>query len=306
MLIRIDNREQDLIKLVNQSILTIPSFKELKVNVENLPLGDIILSQNEDDKVIIERKSINDLLSSIKDGRYEEQSYRLNGLEGFPNHNIIYLIEGDVNKINNMKNERMTAYSAMFSLNYYKGFSVFRTFTIEETALFICNTAAKILKTTNKSAYYQIKMTNFKQMKSNSSTIVNEIQIGDLENKSEQDTDHSSEQDIAHSSEQDTGHNTKAGHNTKDYISVIKKVKKDNITPDNIAEIMLCQIPGISATTAISIMEKYKTLSALISALETDPNCLNNVYNINSKGQLRKINKTCTENIVKFLLQKKM
>ena len=276
MLIRIDNREQDLIKLVNQSILTIPSFKELKVTVENLPLGDIILSQNEDDKVIIERKSINDLLSSIKDGRYEEQSYRLNGLEGFPNHNIIYLIEGDVNKINNMKNERMTAYSAMFSLNYYKGFSVFRTFSIEETALFICNTAAKILKTENKSAYYQIKMANFKQINSSLPIIVN----GDLEN--------------------DTGH----GLGPKDYVSLVKKVKKDNITPDNISEIMLCQIPGISATTAISIMEKFKTLTGLITALETDPNCLSDVYNTNAKGQLRKINKTCTENIVKFLLQK--
>lgn len=282
MLIKIDNREQDLIKLVNQSILTIPSFKELKVNVENLPLGDIILSQNEDDKVIIERKSINDLLSSIKDGRYEEQSYRLNGLEGFPNHNIIYLIEGDVNKINNMKNERMTAYSAMFSLNYYKGFSVFRTFTIEETALFICNTAAKILKTTNKTAYYQIKMANFKQMDCNPN-----IKNGDLENS----TGHSSSQD--------------SGLGPKDYISLVKTVKKDNITPDNISEIMLCQIPGISATTAISIMEKFKTLSGLITALETDPNCLCDVYNTNAKGQLRKINKTCTENIVKFLLQKK-
>jgi ERCC4-type nuclease len=291
MLIKIDNREQDLIKLVNQSILTIPSFKELKVNVENLPLGDIILSQNEDDKVIIERKSINDLLSSIKDGRYEEQSYRLNGLEGFPNHNIIYLIEGDVNKINNMKNERMTAYSAMFSLNYYKGFSVFRTFTIEETALFICNTAAKILKTTNKTAYYQIKMTNFKQINSSLPIIVNENKNCDLENISGQDSGHSSGQE--------------SGLGTKDYISVVKKVKKDNITPDNIAEIMLCQIPGISATTAISIMEKFKTLSGLINALETDPNCLCDVYNTNAKGQLRKINKTCTENIVKFLLQKK-
>jgi len=69
MLIRIDNREQDLIKLVNQLILTIPTFKELQVSVEVLPLGDIILTENESDKVIIERKSVADLLASIKDGR---------------------------------------------------------------------------------------------------------------------------------------------------------------------------------------------------------------------------------------------
>ena len=44
------------------------------------------------------------MLSSIKDGRYEEQSYRLNGLSHH-NHNIVYLIEGDVNKVNRFKQD---------------------------------------------------------------------------------------------------------------------------------------------------------------------------------------------------------
>jgi ERCC4-type nuclease len=266
MLIRIDNREQDLIKLVNQLIITVPAFKDLVVSVEVLPIGDIIFTENDDDRVIIERKSVSDLLASIKDGRYEEQSYRLNGIQGHANHNTIYLIEGDVNKINNMKNERMMAYSAMFSLNYYKGFSVFRTFTIDETALFICNTAAKMIKTTNKSAYYQIKFLQ----KADGDTVSDKPQV----------------------------------NTSKDYVSLVKTVKKDNITPDNIAEIMLCQIPGISATTAISIMEKFKTLSNLISSVEADPSCLSDVYNTTAKGQPRKINKNCIDNIVKFLIQK--
>jgi ERCC4-type nuclease len=265
MLIRIDNREQDLIKLVNQLILTIPAFKDLQVTVEVLPLADIILTENESDKVMIERKSVSDLLASIKDGRYEEQSYRLNGLQGHANHNTIYLIEGDVNKINNIKNERMTAYSAMFSLNYYKGFSVFRTFNIDETALFICNTAAKIIKSSDKSPYYQIKF-----LQNTDGDTVTEPQV----------------------------------NTSKDYVGLVKTVKKDNITPDNIAEIMLCQIPGISAATAISIMEKFKTLSNLITSVEADPTCLNNIYNTTAKGQQRKINKNCIDNIVKFLIKK--
>ena len=264
MLIRIDNREHDLIKLVNQLIVTVPAFKELQVSVEVLPLGDIILTENDTDKVIIERKSVSDLLASIKDGRYEEQSYRLNGIHGHANHNTIYLIEGDVNKINNIKNERMTAYSAMFSLNYYKGFSVFRTFTIDETALFICNTAAKMIKSADKLPYYQIKL----------------LQQTDVElDKPQVNT-------------------------SKDYVGLVKTVKKDNITPDNISEIMLCQIPGISTTTAISIMEKFKSLSNLISCVEADSTCLNDVYNTTAKGQQRKINKNCVDNIVKFLIQK--
>ena len=112
------------------------------------------------EKIITERKSISDLLSSIKDGRYEEQSYRLNGLNHH-NHNIIYLVEGDVNKNSYFKsrndNEKLMAYSAMFSLNYYKGFSVFRSFSLDETATIVCNMAYKLEKelSTSKQAFYK-------------------------------------------------------------------------------------------------------------------------------------------------------
>ena len=43
-------------------------------------------------------------------------------------------------------NEKMMAYSAMFSLNYYKGFSVFRSFSLDETATIVCNMAYKLEK----------------------------------------------------------------------------------------------------------------------------------------------------------------
>jgi 5,10-methylene-tetrahydrofolate dehydrogenase/methenyl tetrahydrofolate cyclohydrolase len=90
----------------------------------------------------------------------------------------------------------------------------------------------------------------------------------------------------------------------KDYVSVIKKVKKENITPDNIGEIMLCQIPGISAVTALTIMEKFQTLPNLIKEMELNNDCLKDICSTNSKGQTRKINKTSIANIVKFLLKK--
>ena len=159
MKITVDNREQELLKHINQLVLFIPAFKQLKVDCVNLPLGDIIISDENEEKIIIERKSISDLLSSIKDGRYEEQSYRLNGMKTH-NHNIYYLIEGDVNKSNRFKDtsmEKLTLYSAMFSLNYYKGFSIMRTFNMEETALFICNVANKLEKSvvSGKKPFYQ-------------------------------------------------------------------------------------------------------------------------------------------------------
>ena len=52
----------------------------------------------------------------------------------------------------------------------------------------------------------------------------------------------------------------------KDYCTVVKKVKKDNITTDNIGEIMLCQIPSISSTTALAILSQFKTLPNLIKS----------------------------------------
>jgi ERCC4-type nuclease len=296
MLIKVDIREAELIKIFENLIATIPVFKDLKIQLENLPLGDIIIYDDEKntDILIIERKSISDLLASIKDGRYEEQSYRLGGSNQH-NHNIMYIIEGDVNsqhqfKGNYFKNkfsgstnasttnslEKLTAYSAMFSLNYYKGFSVFRTFNISETATFICNTVNKIKKglLENKKPYYSETITN------NSTNITEDGDENENENEKKEEINEES---------------------CKDYISVIKKIKKDNITTENIGEIMLCQIPGISSITAIAVMKKVGTISNLITTIQNDETCLKDISTVNPKGQQRKISKTCVANIIKFL-----
>ena len=284
MIIKVDTREPDLLQKLNHLVISMPSFKNIIVKSETLPIGDIIICDETEakpmEKLIIERKSISDLLSSIKDGRYEEQSYRLNGLNHH-NHNIVYLVEGDVNKNTYFKsrtdNEKLMAYSAMFSLNYYKGFSVFRSFSLEETALIICNMAYKLEKeASGKKAFYK-------------NNVEPSIETN-LEEKLEQS--HLVQQpDITEQSE-------------KDYVNVVKKVKKENITPDNIGEIMLCQIPGISSVTALAIMEKYKNLPNLIKELEINNDCLKDISSTNPKGQIRKINKTSVANIVKFLLKK--
>jgi crossover junction endonuclease MUS81 len=283
MIIKVDTREPELLQKLNHLTSSMASFKNIIVKSETLPIGDIIICDETEEKLIIERKSISDLLSSIKDGRYEEQSYRLNGLNHH-NHNIIYLVEGDVNKNNYFKsrndNEKLMAYSAMFSLNYYKGFSVFRSFSLEETAMIICNMAYKLEKdNVAKKAFYKNNVhpsieTNLEENLEQS----DEVQQPNMSNITEQ--------------------------SEKDYVNVVKKVKKDNITPDNIGAIMLCQIPGISSVTALAIMEQYKSLPNLIKELETNNYCLKDISSTNPKGQTRKINKTSLANIVKFLLKK--
>jgi len=279
MIVKIDTRETALLHQILNQTTTIPVFKNIQIKSETLPIGDIIINDGTEDKVIIERKSVNDLLSSIKDGRYEEQSYRLNGLNHH-NHNIVYLIEGDLNKINYFKTvnpvEKLTLYSAMFSLNYYKGFSVFRSFNMEETANIVCNMAYKIGKDLSKKPYYQNKTQIEMPINESGETA---LVTNDEESEEVQVTD-------------------------KDYVGVIKKVKKDNITPDNIGEIMLCQIPGISSVTALAVMEKYNTIPNLIKELELNAESMKDLSYTNAKGQVRKINKTSIANIVKFLLKK--
>ena len=67
------------------------------VILDNLHLGDIVITYM-DLKLIIERKTIDDLASSIRDGRLREQKIRL--IKNYPRKNIIYIIEGDITKNN--------------------------------------------------------------------------------------------------------------------------------------------------------------------------------------------------------------
>jgi len=275
MIIKIDNREHELLRLCKHFIETGPIYKEIKIVVEALPLGDVILCKDGSENIIIERKSLGDLSSSIKDGRYEEQSYRLNGLPHH-NHNIMYLIEGDLtktgsfNSFNSFKDrlDKTTLYSAMFSLNYYKGFSVLRSMSTEESALIICNMAYKLNKSNDKQGFYS-------NVNTNTFSLAN---------------DESQTQIVLEQSEKEDS-----------YCNVIKKVKKENITPENISEIMLCQIPGISSTSAIAVMKEFKTIQNLLAKINESETCLKDISYTNAKGQSRRINKTVIANIIKFL-----
>jgi len=201
-----------------------------------------------------------------------------------------------MNTFRDVKFEKLTMYSAIFSLNYYKGFSVIRTFNIDETALFICNCTTKLMKgvTTNRKAFYSNKITP------------NVIQKEIIECEVELDVAPEKELEPENKTEikNDIIPEKTTENSDKDYIDVVKRVKKENITTENIDEIMLCQIPGVSTNTAMSIIKKFKSIAKLIKALEENEKCLNDVTNTNGKGQSRKITKTSISNIIKFLLKK--
>jgi ERCC4-type nuclease len=236
------------------------------ISKEVLPLGDIIIKDNDDNIILlIERKTMNDLLSSIKDGRYDEQSYRLIHSSGIPTHNIIYVLEGMFSQIR--EKERKIIYSSLTSLNFFKGFSIFRTVNVKETAEWILLLTDKIerdLKKGKKPAFH-----NLQNLECTSNTTI----------------------DISHISTP----------SSSQYCNVVKKVKKDNITPQNISEIILCQIPGISSVTAMAITKNFNSFPELIKELNTNPSYLENLQ-IETNGKMRRINKNCIENIKKYLL----
>ena len=276
MIIKIDTREQELLTKCQNTIESYPKFKDIKLVSQTLPLGDIIINDGINDCIIIERKTLSDLAASIKDGRYEEQSYRLNGLNHH-NHNIIYLIEGDIYRFNAFKErfDKQTLYSAMFSVNYFKGFSIMRSNNLEETAMIACNMVYKLvsgLKAGKLGFYNNIKVSNETSNEISSCETITTNNVDAIKEPTE-----------------------------KDYCSVIKKVKKENVTPENIGEIMLCQIPGVSSVSALAILSQFKTLPNLIKSIQEDETCLNNVFTTDANGKNRKISKTAIATIIKFL-----
>ena len=252
MKIVVDNREHSLIKLLKA--LNNDYEYNIPIVVEKMDLGDIAIHFDDEEIILMERKKLSDLASSIRDGRYKEQSYRLNG-NSLHNHNIMYIVEGNICRYNGKfsKVKPETLYVSMFCLQYFKGFSVFRTMDVTETAEYILRITNKLRREKEKYGFYHSKFVE----------------------------------------------------KPKSYTNVVKKVKKDNITPDNIGAILLSQIPGVSSKTAKIIINKYQTILNLLQCLEKNNNCLNDLTYKTSKGQDRRISQTAIKNIIQYLLCKK-
>ena len=327
LLIKVDFREKDLIALLQLKMMNDSNDNNdknknnsIKLKVDNLKIGDVAFietdkNENEigDELLIFERKSLNDLASSIKDGRYAEQSFRLDGYQAVPNHNIVYLIEGDLSKYRENQFSRInkkTLLSSMFSILYYKGFSVVRTMNVVETCDLVWSWADKLEREMasgkksksgsgfEKMPYYKNDITSSTfTFNSNSDTTVAEnnenmqfhIELETNQNNNERGID----KVVA----------VEAQPYPYDYCSVlkVKKEKNANVTPENIGVIMLSTIPGISSKTAIAIMNEFKTIGQLIKSFELNAHCLNHVC-IETNGKSRKITSTCIENIRKYLL----
>jgi ERCC4-type nuclease len=235
--------------LVNY-IISLNETSNTKITIvqKNLTIGDYVFYDelNSKELLIIERKSLSDLEASIKDGRYNEQSFRLNE-SNLHNHNIIYLLEGAIIKYD--PKFRSTLYSSLFSLNYYKGFSVINVLNQTETGDILLAFASKLLKE-NKPGFYS-----------------------DLSNNNE--------------------------NNNTNYINTLKTSKKAHINSENIFQLMLMQIPGISNVSSLALASEFKNMENLLNALKSDNiGKLENIKLASGRKLNKKIIMSLRENLV--------
>jgi len=262
MKIIVDEREASLYALLIQQPC---DNKKSKIEKRVLPLGDILFTSDDESIThqVIERKSVADLLSSVKDGRYAEQSYRLGNC--FHNrHNILYLIEGTVRD-----HDKKLVFAGMASLNYFKGFSITRTVSLAETAQYIEITADKIARELEKGTSVSTATVSVDTTVTPSDNVpIVEVQ---------------------------------QATSTFDYCSVVKVAKKANITRDNIGQLMLMQIPGISSTISGEIMRPFATFAAFIDHLRAEPAYLDTIV-LESSGKKRKLGSNIVAAIRDYLL----
>ena len=139
--IHIDYREHKIIDILK-------SKDELKKYLEiiNLDIGDIHLVNNEY-TIIIERKSLNDLVGSVKDGRYKEQKLRLQSHHYKYHHNtlICYLIEGNELSRYYQKEDKLL-YGTLISLTLRDKIPIFRTDNVSESITLLVRLFSRLKK----------------------------------------------------------------------------------------------------------------------------------------------------------------
>jgi ERCC4-type nuclease len=154
VIFKIDNRETKLIELFKKSL---PKEGSLSIDNDiiynNLEYGDFIFEIDNQPLLIIERKSIADLVSSVKDTRYHNQ--KINLLNKFDRKNVYYIIEGlnDFNSNNKYFDERISkdlVLSCILNTMIRDDIKIFQTKNIEDTYNLLNNIWDRLRKNVNK------------------------------------------------------------------------------------------------------------------------------------------------------------
>ena len=132
--ILIDNRE---IKLYDEIISRDLETYEINIEKKQLELGDILI-YNEHIKILFERKTKSDIISSIKDGRYHEQKSRLLSLE---DTKVLYIFENGYI----LQQEPMLE-GAIINTIFRDNMSILFTKNLEDTATLLLTICIRMCK----------------------------------------------------------------------------------------------------------------------------------------------------------------
>jgi ERCC4-type nuclease len=136
----IDAHEEKLISALESSQLQ-QECGHLLFDIETLDVGDIVYKQGERLLCLIERKTLDDYVSSIIDKRSKNQSIRISQLrKEYPDLIIIYLIEGQyLPKDHRFRSgiTRDALYTSLVNRVIRDHFTVYHTRDIEDTALIV-------------------------------------------------------------------------------------------------------------------------------------------------------------------------
>ena len=135
-----DSRETKIKELLEKD-----PKESITLKSDYLDLGDFLFKKEGELVLIIERKSMNDLYSSIQDGRYKEQKIRL--LNNYPLSKIVYIIEGVLNsKTKFFKNSKVITEGALLNMAFRDKLTILRTTDLKETSDTLYRLGNKILK----------------------------------------------------------------------------------------------------------------------------------------------------------------
>ena len=232
--------ETKLIDLVKQ--------RGLLYTTANLEIGDVIISDSCGHQLIIERKTIADMVASVKDGRYKEQKLRLQAEQSRSNGKMrfAYVIEGD-NLAKFTPADKLIAIGGIISSSFRDGIPVLRTMSLDETLDLILRLFERLSKDIKE--FFQDRVT----VSSTGDSCTPMLAKVTLE--------------CNNCNGNGSGNGSVSTSNSV-YLQTIKKNKKENLTPDTWFHLSLTNIPGISSTIAEKIIETYPTLKALIVAYD--------------------------------------
>ena len=102
---------------------------QLNIEVCTLQTGDYLIGY----KIIVERKTLNDFLVSIKNGRIFQQAYRM----AQSGKNGLIILEGDKSAIASNSMSRKAVQGALIHIEVFIGIPVILSLNIQETAILL-------------------------------------------------------------------------------------------------------------------------------------------------------------------------